>query len=85
MNVKDQIVDLGDNLLKTIIGTINQACEKVKGELLDTFCQLGKIYGHLDAKCVDNESLKLVGFPKEEKEEAELIVLNKGGANDNLQ
>ncbi len=80
MNVKDQIVDLGDNLLKTIIGTINQACEKVKGELLDAFCQLGKIYGYLAATCKDSESLELVGFAKKETtKEAELIVLNKGG------
>lgn len=82
MNAREKIINLGDMLLNTILGTMQQTLEKIKGEILDTFYQIGKVCGSIEANCKDSESLELVGFDKKETatEEAELIVINQGGA-----
>lgn len=79
MTAKDQLIDLATMLYDTINGTLQQAVEKIKGQILDNVKQLGKLFenGTID------KSLELIGFESQLKNEngGEVITLKVGGNN----
>ena len=79
MTAKDQLIDLATILYDTINGTLQQAVEKIKGQILDCVKQLGKLFenGTID------KSLELIGFESQLKNKncGEVITLKVGGNN----
>lgn len=83
MTAKDKIIDLAAALYDTVNGTLQQATEKIKGQILDYVKQLGKLYAQVENITVDADSLELIGFdsPQSQNENIGEIITLKVGAN----
>ena len=83
MTAKDKFIDLAAALYNTVNGTLQQATEKIKGQILDYAKQLGKLYAQVENITVDADSLELIGFdsPQSQNENIGEIITLKVGAN----
>lgn len=83
MTAKDKIIDLAAALYDTVNGTLQQATEKIKGQILDYTKQLGRIFATIENKIIDSNSLELIGFdsPQSKNENIGEIITLKVGAN----